>query len=58
MECKTKYFILLIQYLQEMLRVDRFRWAACQLDALENCLDYRTLQRCTRIPPEDVRRNL
>ena len=27
-----------------MLIVDRFRWAACQLDALENCLEYRTLQ--------------
>ncbi|KAF2186074.1 purine and uridine phosphorylase [Zopfia rhizophila CBS 207.26] len=23
---------------------DMFRWAACQLDALENCLEYRTLQ--------------
>ncbi|KAH0562440.1 hypothetical protein GP486_002865, partial [Trichoglossum hirsutum] len=27
-----------------MPRADRFRWAACQLDALENCLEYRTLQ--------------
>lgn len=27
-----------------MLRIDRFRWAACQLDALENCLEYRTLE--------------
>jgi hypothetical protein len=42
MECKI---LLLIYYLQEVLRIDRFRWAACQLDALENCLDYRTLQR-------------
>jgi hypothetical protein len=42
MECKI---LLLIYYLQQVLRADRFRWAACQLDALENCLDYRTLQR-------------
>jgi hypothetical protein len=27
-----------------MLRVKRFRWAACRLDSLENCLEYRTLQ--------------
>ena len=27
-----------------ILRVDRFRWAACQIDALENCLDRRTLE--------------
>ena len=27
-----------------MLRVDRFLWAACQLDVLETCLNYHTLQ--------------
>jgi hypothetical protein len=27
-----------------VLIVNRFRWAACQLDMLENCLNYRTLQ--------------
>jgi ankyrin repeat protein len=27
-----------------VLTVDRFRWAVCQLDTLENCRDYRTLQ--------------
>jgi len=26
------------------LKSSRFRWAACQIDALENCLDYRTLK--------------
>jgi hypothetical protein len=26
------------------LKSDRFRWAACQIDVLENCLDYRSLR--------------
>jgi len=37
-----------------MLRVDRFRWAACQLDALENCLEYRTLQNALASLPETL----
>jgi hypothetical protein len=51
MECKI---LLLINYLQEVLKVDRFRWAACQLDALENCLDYRTLQRAVVSLPKTL----
>jgi ankyrin repeat protein len=30
--------------IKDILRVSRFRWAACQLDSLEKCLDFRTLQ--------------
>ena len=26
------------------LKLNRFRWAKCQIDALESCLDYRTLE--------------
>jgi ankyrin repeat protein len=37
-----------------MLKVDRFRWAACQLDALENCLDYRTLQNALASLPKTL----
>jgi len=44
----------LIHYLQELLRVNRFRWAACQLDALENCLDYRTLQNALASLPKTL----
>jgi predicted transcriptional regulator len=51
MECKI---LLLIYYLQEVLRVNRFRWAACQLNALENCLDYRTLQRALVSLPQTL----
>ena len=29
---------------RDILRVDRFRWAACQLDALVTCLDYDGLE--------------
>ena len=37
-----------------MLRVNRFRWAACQLDALENCLDYRALQNALASLPKTL----
>src|SRR5271170_3834860 len=37
-----------------MLRVDRFRWATCQLDALENCLEYRTLQNALASLPKTL----
>ena len=37
-----------------MLRLDRFRWAACQLDALEECLDLRTLQNALTSLPETL----
>src|SRR6266480_3783229 len=37
-----------------MLRLDRFRWAACQLDALENCLDYRSLQNALASLPKTL----
>ena len=37
-----------------MLIVDRFRWAACQLDALENCLEYRTLQNALASLPKTL----
>src|SRR5579862_283601 len=37
-----------------MLRVDRFRWVACQLDALENCLEYRTLQNALGSLPDTL----
>jgi ankyrin repeat protein len=30
--------------LNHMLTVYRFRWVACQIDALESCLDYRSLK--------------
>src|SRR5271156_2689596 len=45
MECKVERFLLLGSIVcKDMLRIDRFRWAACQLDALENCLTYRSIQ--------------
>ena len=34
--------------------VSRFRWAACQLDALENCLEYRTLQNALASLPKTL----
>jgi hypothetical protein len=37
-----------------MVRFDRFRWAACQLDALENCLEYRTLQNALASLPKTL----
>ena len=37
-----------------MLRVHRFRWVACQLDALENCLDYDTLQNALASLPKTL----
>ena len=37
-----------------MLIVNRFRWAACQLDALENCLEYRTLQNALASLPKTL----
>ena len=37
-----------------MLSVVRFRWAACQLDTLENCLDYRTLQNALASLPKTL----
>ena len=37
-----------------MLRVHRFRWAACQLDALEKCLDYRALQIALKSLPKTL----
>lgn len=33
-----------MRLLPSNLNLNRFRWAACQVDALGNCLDYRTLQ--------------
>jgi len=39
---------------KDMLRVDRFRWAACQLDALENCLNYRSLQNALASLPKTL----
>jgi ankyrin repeat protein len=37
-----------------MLTVDRFRWAACQLDALEQCLDRRSLRKALASLPETL----
>src|SRR5438067_2519706 len=37
-----------------MLIFDRFRWAACQLDALEICLEYRTLQNALASLPKTL----
>lgn len=38
-----------------MEKVDgMFRWAACQLDALENCLEYRTLQNALASLPKTL----
>ena len=37
-----------------MLIVDRFRWVACQLNALENCLEYRTLQNALASLPKTL----
>ncbi|OKL57360.1 hypothetical protein UA08_07438 [Talaromyces atroroseus] len=31
-----------------------FRWATCQLDALENCLEYRTLQKALKSLPKTL----
>ena len=37
-----------------MLIVNRFRWAACQLDALENCLNYKMLQNALASLPKTL----
>ena len=37
-----------------MLIANRFRWAVCQLDALENCLEYRTLQNALASLPKTL----
>jgi len=37
-----------------MLRIDRFRWAACQIDALADCLDYNELKHALSSLPETL----
>jgi ankyrin repeat protein len=37
-----------------MLRVDRFRWAACQLDVLKNCFDPAALQNALETLPKTL----
>lgn len=50
-ECKLDGFIDCSLICGNVLIIHRFRWATCQLDALENCLDYRSLQKAlTSLP--------
>lgn len=39
---------------QKMLKMPRFRWVACQIDALKNCYDYPRLQRALRCLPKTL----
>ena len=36
------------------LKLNRFRWAACQIDALGSCLDYRTLKKALTSLPKTL----
>jgi ankyrin repeat protein len=38
----------------EALTVPRFRWVACQIDNLKNCLDYRTLRQALETLPKTL----
>src|SRR5437763_6649758 len=44
MACKFECFFDYV-ICKDMLRIGRFRWAACQLDDLKDCLDYRSLRK-------------
>jgi hypothetical protein len=41
-------------WVKDMLTVDRFRRAACQLDVLEECLDRRSLRKALASLPETL----
>jgi hypothetical protein len=44
MACKVECFFDSV-ICKDVLRMGRFRWAACQLDDLKDCLDYRSLHK-------------
>jgi hypothetical protein len=53
MQCLNNFIIRSI-ICKDILTVDRFRWAACQLDVLEQCLDHRSLRKALASLPETL----
>ena len=54
MECKRCLNNLGSIIYNDILTVSRFRWAACQLDALEECLDRRSLRKALASLPKTL----